>query len=56
MEVFFQDSIIIFLYWIAFEVVLNHGDQFLKISVYFQLSYLENEVGDPYLFLHFWFK
>ena len=37
----------------SLEVVSNDEDQFLKISVHFQLSYLQNEVGDPYLFLHF---
>ena len=40
----------------AAEVVSNDEDRFLKISVHFQVSYLQNEVGDPQLFLHFWYK
>ena len=40
----------------AAEVVSNDEDQFLNISVHFQLSYLLNEGGDPHLFLHFWYK
>ena len=38
---------------IPVEVISNVEDRFLKISVHFQISYLENEVGDPHLFLHF---
>ena len=38
---------------IAVEVISNAEDRFLKISVHFQISYLENEVGEPHLFLHF---
>ena len=30
--------------------------RFLKISVHFQISYLQKEVGDPHLFLHLWYK
>ena len=37
---------------IAEEVVSNDEDRFLKLSVHFQISYLQNEVGDPHLFLH----
>ena len=40
----------------AAEVVLNDKDRILKISVHFQISYIQNDVGDPHLFLHFWYK
>ena len=38
----------------AAEVESNDEDRFLKISGHFQISYLQNEVGDPHLLLHFW--
>ena len=34
----------------AAEVVSNDEDRFLKISVHFQIPYLQNEVGDPHLY------
>ena len=40
------------------EVVSNDKDQSLKMSMHFQIhvSYLQNEVGEPHLFLHFCHK
>ena len=34
----------------AAEAVSNDEERFLKISVHFQISYLQNEVGDPIYF------
>ena len=33
--------------------ILRKEDRFFKIRVFFKISYLRNEVGDPPNFLHF---
>ena len=40
----------------AAEVVSIDKDRFLKASVHFQISYLQNKLGDPHLFVNFLYK
>ena len=48
--------IIFNIFQLASEAMSSYESRFVKIGVVFHALYVENEVGDPPVFLHFWHR